>query len=533
MWKDTDPVTVFKKAAKESLAELKLWSKQAFGGREKKLKKLLAELKTYKDNNNHYSSGDQVKLLERQIDDLLIDEEIYWRQRSRAVWLQEGDKNTKFFHSKASARKRKNWISGIVDENNRWSEKAEDIERMFCEYYHNLFTSTNPSQQHLELALRNMPHKVSAEMNSHLDQPFTEADILEALSQMHPTKAPGPDGLPTAFFQKHWASVSEGVIATCLHILNEGGNIAPLNHTFICLILKIAKPRTVMEYRPISLCNVIYRIIAKTIANRLKLILESVILPTQSAFVPNRLITDNIIVGYECLHKIRHSKNKKNGLVALKLDISKAYDMVEWEFLRCTLGMLGFSHKWVELVMRCISTTSFSVLINGVAKGLIQLKRGLRQGCPLSPYLFIICAFTNLLHQAEANQLIHGLKFNRNLSITHILFADDSLVFTRATKEDCTNLKQLFDCYAAASGKIFNFEKSFMFFSDNAKQGQIATIKDIFQLQVVSRHEKYLGLPSMVGRKKTSFFKKIKLRIINKSPIGKQIFSQVEGRRFL
>ena len=290
-----------------------------------------------------------------------------------------------------------------------------------------------------------------------------------------------------------------------------------------------------MEYRPISLCNVIYRIIAKAIANRLKRILDHVISPTQSAFVSNRLVTDNMIIGYECLHKIRHYKNKKYALVALKLDISKAYDTVEWEFLRCTMERLGFSHKWVELVMRCISAPSVYVLINGVAKGLIQPQRGLRQGCPLSPYLFIICAevFTNLLKQAESNQLIHGLKFSRDLSITHLLFADDSLVFTRATKEDCTNLKQLFDCYAAASGQIFNFEKCCMFFSDNAKQDQIATIKDKFQLQVVSRHERYLGLPSMVGRNKTSFFNDIKLRIINKISNWQAKFFSCGGKEIL
>ena len=111
------------------------------------------------------------------------------------------------------------------------------------------------------------------------------------------------------------------------------------------------------------------------------------------------------------------------------------------------------------------------MLINGVAKGLIQPQRGLRQGCPLSPYIFILCAetFTNLLQQAESQQLIHGIKFSNELSITHLLFADDSLIFTRATREDCTNLKKIFECYAAASGQIFNFEKSSMFFSESTK----------------------------------------------------------------
>ena len=186
--------------------------------------------------------------------------------------------------------------------------------------------------------------------------------------------------------------------------------------------------------------------------------------------------------------------------------------------MKCTLEKLGFSLGFVELIMRCISTSSFSVLINGVAKGLIQPQRGLRQGCPLSPYLFILCAetFSNLLKQAEAQQLIHGIKFSKELSITHLLFADDSLIFTRATREDCTNLKEIFDCYAAASGQTFNLEKSSMFFSESTRQEQIAAITAIFQLQVVSRHAKYLGLPSMVGRNKTSFFKDIKLRVLGK-----------------
>lgn len=216
------------------------------------------------------------------------------------------------------------------------------------------------------------------------------------------------------------------------------------------------------------------------------------------------------------------------GLVALKMDISKAYDRVEWGFLESTMRRLGFSGKWIDLIMRCITTPSFSVLINGVAKGLIFPHRGLRQGCPLSPYLFILCVevFSNLLLQAESKQLIHGLRFRRDLSFTHLLFADDSLIFTKATTDDCSNLKALFDCYAAASGQIFNYDKSSMFFSGDISDSQMGTIKNIFQLHVVSRHEKYLGLPSMVGRNKKSFFKDIELRVMNKiSSWNSKLFS--------
>lgn len=114
-------------------------------------------------------------------------------------------------------------------------------------------------------------------------------------------------------------------------------------HPYIALIPKIQNPRKVIDFRLISLCNVIYRIVAKTLANRLKQTLNDIISPTQSAFILNRLITDNVIIGYECLHKIRQTKGKKNGLVALKLDISKAYDRIEWNFLKNAMQQLGFS----------------------------------------------------------------------------------------------------------------------------------------------------------------------------------------------
>ena len=168
--------------------------------------------------------------------------------------------------------------------------------------------------------------------------------------------------------------------------------------------------------------------------------------------------------------------------------------------------------------MNCISAASFSVLINRVPKGLIIPQRGLRQGCPLSPYIFIICAevLSNLLVQAEKQSLIQGLNFNRSLSATHLLFADDSLVFARASSNDCRNLKGIFYCYAAASGQVFNFEKSSMFFSSSISQIQREEYKNIFGLNVVTKHEKYLGLPSMVGRRKINFFNEIKLRVLSK-----------------
>ena len=188
---------------------------------------------------------------------------------------------------------------------------------------------------------------------------------------------------------------------------------------------------------------------------------------------------------------------------------------------------LGFSKGWINLIMRCVSSVSFSVVINGVVSRVIQSQRGLRQGCPISPYLFIMCteAFSSLLLQAEQQRLIHGLSFGKDLKISHLLFADDSLVFTRASVADCQNLKRIFECYSIASGQLFNFEKSSMFLSGNIQDGQASTIKGIFQLNIVSRHERYLGFPSTIGRKRSNFFNDIKLKIYKVSSWQHKLFS--------
>lgn len=296
---------------------------------------------------------------------------------------------------------------------------------------------------------------------------------------MFPTKAPWTNGLLAIFFQKHWDVIQNSVIKTCLHVLNYQGTTTPLNHTYIAIIFKVDKPRKTIKFRHICLCNIIYRIIVKTIANKLKQILHEIISLTQSAFIPNRIITDNVIIGYECLHKIRLSKEKKNDWVTLKLDINKAYDRVEWIFYRQVMEKLGFSNKWVALIMNCVTTPTFSILINGIAKWLIYPQRGIRQGCPLPPYLFIICAgvFSNLLLQGERQGRIHKLRFSRDITISHLFFANDSLVLTRATTEECKHLKSIFDCYTSTSGQVFNYEKLSMFFNSQIQGGHIIAIK--------------------------------------------------------
>lgn len=161
-----------------------------------------------------------------------------------------------------------------------------------------------------------------------------------------------------------------------------------LNKTYIALIPKKSGANRMGDFRPISLCNVVYKLVSKVLANKLKVFLDSIISVNQSAFTPERLITDNILVAFEVFHYMKNL-NKAEGFMAMKLDMSKAYDRIEWCFLEAILEKLGFDALWRRNVMDCVTTVTFYVLVNGRPTEEFSPRRGIRQGDPISPYLFI------------------------------------------------------------------------------------------------------------------------------------------------
>jgi hypothetical protein len=297
---------------------------------------------------------------------------------------------------------------------------------------------------------------------------------------MAPLKAPGPDGLPPLFYQRYWPVVGQDVTRGVLSCLNSSQLLTSINHTFITLIPKVKNPERVTEFRPISLCNVIYKLVSKVIANRLKTILPHIISDSQSAFVPGRLITDNVLVAFETLHHMHTTKMGRDGAMALKLDMSKAYDRVEWAYLESIMRKMGFHPRWVSMIMQCISTVSYSLLINGEPHGFLKPSRGLRQGDPLSPYLFLLCAegFHSLISQASEQGELQGVALCRKgPRITHLFFADDSLLFTKATTRDCAKLQEILLTYERASGQQVNRDKTTIFFSKATPMGTQEAIK--------------------------------------------------------
>ncbi|CAO2191947.1 unnamed protein product [Urochloa humidicola] len=264
------------------------------------------------------------------------------------------------------------------------------------------------------------------------------------------------------------------------------------------------------HFRPISLCNVLYKLCSKVLANRLRLILDEIISVEQSAFVPGRLITDNVLVAYECIHYLKRKKG--NGACAVKLDMAKAYDRVEWQYLRAIMHKLGFSEQWIELIMRCVETVSFSVRVNGFLSEQFQPTRGIRQGDPISPYLFLLCAegFSSLLKYTGPQFVARGVRVSIHAPwISHLMFADDCLLFTQANERGAIRLMEILDTYQRGSGQLVNVNKSAVFFSSNCLDNDKEDVKRITGVATEALGEKYLGLPTAVGRSTKDVFEHI------------------------
>lgn len=213
------------------------------------------------------------------------------------------------------------------------------------DYFGKLFSSSNPTIMDIDASLDFAYIVVGDHMNEALCAPFTGEEVRITVFDMHPSKAPGPDGFTIFFYQKLWPVIGNDVVKAVLSILNGQKDLTEWNETLIMLIQKIRYPVYLKDFRPSSLCNMCYKMVSRAITNRFRPILDQIIDSFQSAFIPRRLIMDNAIVSFECMHWIHNNRKNKSGFAALKLDMRKAYDHVEWSFLQNMMTKMGFAEK--------------------------------------------------------------------------------------------------------------------------------------------------------------------------------------------
>jgi hypothetical protein len=329
--------------------------------------------------------------------------------------------------------------------------------------------------------------------------------------------------------------LGDSLVAEVLEAVNNCKIPDGWNDTTIVLIPKVTNPTLVSQFRPISLCNVVYKVISKMIANRLRVILPEIISDHQSAFVPGRLITDNILIAYESIHRIK-KKCGKRGLCAIKLDMHKAYDRVEWNFLEKIMLKMGFNRRWVQLIMACVSSVKYKVRFNSMETGAFMPTRGLRQGDPLSPYLFLFVTegLSSLLKGAESRGEIEGIQVCRDApEVSHLLFADDSLILMHADKRNADNLKCLLDRYCANSGQMVSDAKSSIFFSENTSVSDKLEVCESLNIMTESLCDKYLGLPALVGTDRSDCFQHLIDRVRAKTKGWKEKLLSMGGKEIL
>lgn len=343
-----------------------------------------------------------------------------------------------------------------------------------------------------------------------MEAPFTEVEVQAAVFQLAPTKAPGPDGFSAVFFQKCWNTLKPVMTQKICKMMNERQIEEGINDTDIVLIPKVKSPVRVQDYRPISLCNVTGKIITKILANRMKSVLPDIISDIQSAFVPGRCISDNFLIAHEVSHFISTRSREKAGFFSLKTDMSKAYDRIDWDFLEGMLKVFGFPDKWIRLVIQCVSSVKYRVKINGLKSDFIIPQRGLRQGDPISPFLFILCAewLARKLQDHQESRRFNGISVCRGApAITHLFFADDSIFFSKADVHNARILINSLKEYQLLSGQIINTGKSGIVFSRNVDLTVRKGIMDVLRIEQTETHSKYLGLPLSCGRKKAEVFR--------------------------
>lgn len=384
----------------------------------------------------------------------------------------------------------------------------------------------------MEGILRNGP-VLSVEQQLCLLKPVSAKEVKSAILKIDSNRSPGPDGYGSGFFKAAWDIVGTSVTEAVLEFFQTGELLQQLNATNIALIPKVEAPEFASQYMPISCFNVIYKCISKILCNKLSKAIEIIVADNQAAFVQGRSMIHNILI---CHDLMRHYNKKTSPRCLMKIDLKKAYDMVSWEFVEEALNGYGFPQKFTQLIMACVSSTKFTVKVNGGGYGYFPERRGLRQGDSLSP-LLVVLVMEYLSRVLKCMRNLPDFKFHpmcKNLKLTHLIFADDLMIFCKGKKESMVRVMEALTHFSEVTGLVANMEKSTIFIAgvDDQTKEQLLT-QTGFELG--SLPIKYLGLPlslkkwnrmdchqlteNMIRKIKNSYAKKLsyagRLQVVN------------------
>ncbi|KAK1436726.1 hypothetical protein QVD17_02508 [Tagetes erecta] len=379
-----------------------------------------------------------------------------FRQRSRVKWASYGDDNSAFFHRTIKKHESRNRIHGLSI-NGSWCDKPTLIKKEARRFFANRFKNSGSSNPILHC--QHMKQLSDSEAAS-LILPFTPHEIKQAVWDCGEDRAPGPDGFNFRFLKRYWDLLGQDIINVLHHFHHVESFSRGCSSSYIALIPKILDPSELNDFRPIHLIGSVSKVVSKVLSSRLKPVLDTIISDTQSAFIKKRNIIDGPLVINEI---ISWAKKKKLKLFLFKIDFEKAFDHISWDFLDNIQQQMNFPEKWRRWIMGILKSARSSVLVNGSPTFEFQYQRGVRQGDPLSPFLFILGmeALSCMFNKAVETNLFKGCKLpNNGPSISHLLYADDALIVGEGNLSNVRCMTRLLRCFHLASGLKINISKS-------------------------------------------------------------------------
>jgi len=444
---------------------------------------------------------EQEKNAQINLENALNLEETFWKEKAKVKWHIEGDRNTAYFHRLAKIKQASSLITNMRNGDVMLNE-PEEVSAHIVNHFTDLFTQ-NSNTINNGMVEEVIPNLITDRINRILTILPNHDEIHSAVFSLNQDSAPSPDGFGAVFFQKYSEIIKHDVIKAVLQFFNSGWLLPNFNSNTLVLIPKTNNADSVDQYRPIAVANFKFKIISKILADRLASIMPAITSVQQRGFIRGRNIKDCICLTSEAINVL--NKKSFGGNMALKVDIEKAFDTLDWNFLLRVLKAFGFNDIFCNWIQSILASAKISISINGKLHGFFSCSRGVRQGDPLSPLLFclaeeVISRSTTKLVREGKLKLILGSRNNPVPS--HILYADDIMLFCKASNSNIQALTNLFQKYAQISGQFVNPQKSFIY-AGSINHHRLLNIATSTGFNIGSLPFTYLGVPIFRGKPKT------------------------------
>ncbi|GKA18960.1 RNA-directed DNA polymerase, eukaryota [Tanacetum coccineum] len=494
-YSDNNKMIRFKKKLQELKKVIRLWVNdkkiQSAGSKNS----IVSELRDIDKRLDQYGPIDSL-IFRRQdlmsnLNDLKEMEDMDFVQKAKVRWAIEGDENSKYFHGIINKKRSNLAIRGVFVDGT-WCTDPILVKKAFKDHYEARFNK--PTKARLKLSF-SFPNRLSTDQVADLERHVSHDEIRLAVWDCGVNKSPGPDGFTFEFFRKFWKVIGPDFCEAVEHFFKQGSFSKGCNSSFIALIPKVLDAKFVNDYRPISLIGCIYKVVTKILASRLAMVIAGLVSNTQSAFVAGRQILDGPFILNEVLD---WCKRKKKKALFFKVDFAKAYDSVRWDFLLDVLEAFGFGSTWCTWIRGISDFAKASLLVNGSPSDEFHIHRGLKQGDPLSPFLFILVMEALHLSVCKAvdEDVFKGIQLQGSLALSHLFYADDAFFMGEWSDNNLRGIINILKCFHLASGLQINIHKS-QILGVGVSRSRVEDMASSLGCTIMENKFRYLGV--MVG----------------------------------